>query len=625
MSGESHIAAANCAENIALNYLLHEVPESPQQKPAEPFRGLEKGYSLPFSNERDLVEILSFLAKTKDGPDYIPAVCIEQDRDGTALKALLAINKRTYTDGNGLLQTLKTGFENIFSILRRSLYERGSSMEITKQLLEMIVNMCSSRIACRLRLAGKKWRESKASIKDILQKATEGTQQINPQKLRQSNLEQSLSLFHEKSKRVIQSVNEWSNYRIPSRLNDIVEKIYQLNNVQGLQQLLYLIPTGSNRVINESAFAATLLNIIRKVSRYKEAARVLHRTAKKFPLVRSIEIHLSTLPQDAFDRPHDPAYSPSLSEVLCRLGKINGKYYSISHISRFINGGKIKNPSEQFCEQTTRILREAKIHAEVQLIADCETRSAPLFPRVIGSSKDACFLCHALIHSHGKMYISRTHGRLYPNWRLPAALSFKYLQHRFNDFLLNYARETIRAREKGQTSVHPCPNESTVLPMLTSVSTMSGVQDPVDIATERTASVPSFAPDSEIMKPALSNAVSTNRQSPSANNKLFSSCSLVLSDPFTGLIHTLDSPPFFFADRLHIYLEMEESSTSESTSQFPVYTIEPITVDQVTRLSNESLMVDVMELQGEMTYPLPVDGAIYLTAHDTTVKIVFGQ
>lgn len=46
MTGESHIAAANCAENIALNYLLHEVPGSPQQKPAERFRVLEKGYIL---------------------------------------------------------------------------------------------------------------------------------------------------------------------------------------------------------------------------------------------------------------------------------------------------------------------------------------------------------------------------------------------------------------------------------------------------------------------------------------------------------------------------------------------------------------------------------------------------
>jgi hypothetical protein len=122
MTRQPHIAAESCAENIALNYLLHKVPESPQQNPIGRVRGSANGYLLPFSKERDLVEILSFLAKTKDGSDYIPAVCIEQDPNGAALKAILAINKRTYTDGNGLLQSLKAGFEDIFNVLRRSLY-----------------------------------------------------------------------------------------------------------------------------------------------------------------------------------------------------------------------------------------------------------------------------------------------------------------------------------------------------------------------------------------------------------------------------------------------------------------------------------------------------------------------
>jgi hypothetical protein len=161
--------------------------------------------------------------------------------------------------------------------------------------------------------------------------------------------------------------------------------------------------------------------------------------------------------------------------------------------------------------------------------------------------------------------------------------------------------------------------------MLASMSTISAVQCPIAITTERTASVPGFAPDFEIMNPALTNTVSTNRQSPSVNNKLSSTCSLVLSDPFTGNIDLFDSPTLFFADRLHIYFETKGSSAFEYASQFPVYSIEQLTVDQATRLSNESLMVNVMELKGEMTYPLPVDGTIYLTAHDTTVKIVCNQ
>ncbi|OQE35238.1 hypothetical protein PENCOP_c014G00648 [Penicillium coprophilum] len=184
MNCEPHVAALVCAENIALNYLLHEVPEPPQPKPTERVRGSEK----------ELVEVLSFLAKTKDGSDYIPAMCVEQD-----------------------------------------LNERGSSTEITKQLLEMIVQMCSSRIAPRLRLTGKKWGNSKASIKDILHEAIEGTRQIHPQKLIRSNLEESLSIFRAESNSVIQSVNEWSNHRVS--------------------------PSGPTEVIKQAAFTVTLLNI----------------------------------------------------------------------------------------------------------------------------------------------------------------------------------------------------------------------------------------------------------------------------------------------------------------------------------------------------------------------------
>jgi hypothetical protein len=36
-------------------------------------------------------------------------------------------------------------------------------------------------------------------------------------------------------------------------------------------------------------------------------------------------------------------------------------------------------------------------------------------------------------------------------------------------------------------------------------------------------------------------------------------------------------------------------------------------------------VVDVIGLQGEMTYPLPVDGTIHLTGNDTIVRIVFKQ
>lgn len=40
-------------------------------------------------------------------------------------------------------------------------------------------------------------------------------------------------------------------------------------------------------------------------------------------------------------------------------------------------------------------------------------------PRVVFSSKSACWLCNSFIRLHGKIYTPRSHGRLYPGWRLP--------------------------------------------------------------------------------------------------------------------------------------------------------------------------------------------------------------
>ncbi|KAJ5725470.1 uncharacterized protein N7483_006827 [Penicillium malachiteum] len=63
-----------CAESISLNHLLHEIPEKPS-----PNRVTGSHHKFPFTKERDLVETLSFLSKTIDGSEYIPAVCVEKD------------------------------------------------------------------------------------------------------------------------------------------------------------------------------------------------------------------------------------------------------------------------------------------------------------------------------------------------------------------------------------------------------------------------------------------------------------------------------------------------------------------------------------------------------------------
>lgn len=108
-----------CAENIALLHLLHSVPDQPSRNPTDRFTNHQDGYMLPFLRERGLTGTLAFLSNLKDGPDHIPAVCVQEDPQSEYLNVLLAVNKAKPSDGEEVLRTLGLGFERIFVLLFR--------------------------------------------------------------------------------------------------------------------------------------------------------------------------------------------------------------------------------------------------------------------------------------------------------------------------------------------------------------------------------------------------------------------------------------------------------------------------------------------------------------------------
>jgi hypothetical protein len=117
MTPDTPLPAVTCAENIALLYLLHSVPAPPSHNPIDSLPIRQNGYTLSFIRERSLAGTLAFLSSLKDGPDHIPAVCVEQDPASASLNVLVAVNKARPGDGKGVLRTLKLGFEGIFALL----------------------------------------------------------------------------------------------------------------------------------------------------------------------------------------------------------------------------------------------------------------------------------------------------------------------------------------------------------------------------------------------------------------------------------------------------------------------------------------------------------------------------
>jgi hypothetical protein len=111
--------AITCAENIALLHLLHSVPVPPSHNPVDRFPIQRKGYTLSFERERSLTGTLAFLSNLKDGPDHIPAVCVQENPKSAFLNVLLAVNKSKPSDGKQVLQNIKLEFERIFALLSR--------------------------------------------------------------------------------------------------------------------------------------------------------------------------------------------------------------------------------------------------------------------------------------------------------------------------------------------------------------------------------------------------------------------------------------------------------------------------------------------------------------------------
>ncbi len=81
--------------------------------------------------------------------------------------------------------------------------------------------------------------------------------------------------------------------------------------------------------------------------------------------------------------------------------------------------GLVSTARRKFQSRMSNCATPWKIHAEVQLVLFYEQSPQIPHPRVISSSKSACYLCDLFIKIHGKFKIPRAHGRLYDRWILP--------------------------------------------------------------------------------------------------------------------------------------------------------------------------------------------------------------
>ena len=113
-----------------------------------------------------------------------------------------------------------------------------------------------------------------------------------------------------------------------------------------------------------------------------------------------------------------------------------------------------------------------KVHAEIQLVYHYAQHTTSGFtPRVLCSSKEACYLCYLFIKVHGHFHTPRSHGNFYPEWRLPRMDEIVLSREPMSQ-MKQVIREFNLAIEQRLSSLlqvprvmRPIPSESTIFSM----------------------------------------------------------------------------------------------------------------------------------------------------------------
>jgi hypothetical protein len=274
-------------------------------------------------------------------------------------------------------------------------------------------------------------------------------------------------------------------------------------------------------------------------------------------------------------------------------------------------------------EKAQKALSASKIHAEIQIVAFCEMNAQKLFPRVVSSSKDACFLCDTFIQLYGRMHTPRAHGRLYPGWRLPRLPEFGALQQRFNERLDESLRHDISVGlAQGKLPIHPDPNESNLLTLsdsLTTVNLPELVSESSEGQMNFIDSSSTLSKDSPRYGPSL--ALSRNSGTGCPSNNSIETVYLANGELINDSVRVNRPFRLYIAESLEVHLELENQSTSGTEKASLGYDIKRLTVDAFQYRKEKCPVVDVQELDGEVLFKLSEDNSFCLAAGDVGLRI----
>ncbi|KAL1953301.1 hypothetical protein VTO42DRAFT_3031 [Malbranchea cinnamomea] len=421
---------------------------------ARPDEDRARQLSLP--QEITLAQQFAFISAYSDDPCHVTAVAIEETLEGT-LFVRVAVNEGSH-------QALVTGLREVARILEpslgtvsywsRQLESADSRSENADALLKKVISLNRKRILCRLRSRHASFSlkaRDKPSLLDRLQVAQELLQHST---LAPSAL-QTLSTDIDELRSPFMQLEAMSKQQALSSTSDpcLFSLVTKINSLWRHAHMLQQIPPAPGRwTANDTQ---SLLNHIRKAGQYVDACSELLRAARRSNVFSKVSVELVGGLQLSSVTVKDP--NPVMQNAVSRklLHRV------ATHMGK---------PVEEVQNMTKRMLGErSRIHAEMQLVLFYERNTRLRRPRVICSSKSACFLCYLFLLLQGEYIIPSTHGKLYPAWKWPGSGAgnvpgLKKLLPRFVDAVEKKLQENLD--KKAQKL--PDPVESVVYsPVLT--------------------------------------------------------------------------------------------------------------------------------------------------------------
>jgi hypothetical protein len=178
-----------------------------------------------------------------------------------------------------------------------------------------------------------------------------------------------------------------------------------------------------DKILGSSGLSpATVTNLISpiiKLGRYSVGARFLIRAAEELSIFTNIEISVIKLP---------PIPGLLIAESETFVPEVlNGMFASEIENAAAITKARLerKYPTNPIANGVFSDISSTKfvVHAEIQLLFYYELQPTELAPRLICSSKKACFLCNLFLKLHGKFITPSSHGRLYKKWTFPERIN----------------------------------------------------------------------------------------------------------------------------------------------------------------------------------------------------------